>query len=803
MPDPQSFEDWWKATAPSPAPDPVTLAAVQSASLVSIVEQIPESPFAFANAASYVVDVQGSPPVISNPDGSLTISAKLVLPGLISIDLAGLGQNSVASLYATLSTKDQSLVLEATMDSQPSQISAKLSIAITRPFAASSYFQAIGYTDASPPSLATVVTSIVGPTTSSSFFASLPSPLSSIISLPTWLTDIPRSEIQFSPSPFGTDVRSATLAAVVPSSLNVQLAGFTFEVKHVSFNISRHEGSYDAPYDMNIAVDATFSGSGGINLDILGTVSRLDKGPFRFSLQVSSPSSLTNIFTALTFPSVPNPTPLPLGGPPLALDIPLSAVGISFLQDCNGATSSLQLEEVFFKFDIGSWTPWQYLPSGLQPKQASDVSLTVMVKPSPVNIGVQLDYLLDFPESSSSINLQLTCWPMQVEQTFTSGTSPLLSVRLDTYGTNPPSIGTILQKIANSSWDTVKAAIPILGSLTDAISIVEVSLDIAKDGSNNPSITAFSIQAHVDTLTLLNTPSIVVASADLAVAYESQEWKAALRTQLLFADRFICIADLVLPTKTEPGYFRFDNLDDDFTFDELAKSIDPTIDLGSVPIIGSDTLKTLRLGHIMVQVQYIEDVLRLSAFEVELTWGSQSIGQIQTFANRLTLRWQKLAGTQSWTIGWEGQIGSNWQFSAGIQYASGNTSQLVIGGDITNIGGKTAASKLVNTLTSTEANSVGTTTVWQDTLPSTVSSGFALDRCSVLVELGDTDTYMIAGQASWGADAQFASVLLVEKVTSDWGFTFALAVRNFRFSDIYADSQLAQLVDTHLVCLFH
>ncbi|KDR74109.1 hypothetical protein GALMADRAFT_603196 [Galerina marginata CBS 339.88] len=800
MANPESFEDWWKENSPTPPPDPdsVTLATVQSVALVSVVEQIPAPPFALATAAQYVVDMQASPPVILNSDGSLIISMRLVIPEPISLDIAGLGQNYISSLYATISTKDQSLVLEAVMDSQPSQPSAKFSITMMRPFAVSSYFQAIGYTDPNPPTIAAIVTSIVGSTTSSSLFATLPSPLSSIISLPTWITDIPRSEIQFSLSPFGADVDRATLATVVPPSLNVQLAGFTFEVKHVSLTISRHQVSNNAPYDMNIVVDATLSGSNGINLDILGTVSRLEKGPFRFSLQVSSPSSLTNIFTALTFPSVPNPIPLPLGGPPLALDIPLSAVGISFVQNYYGATSSFRLDEVFFKFDIGSWTPWQYLPSSLQPKQASDVSLTVMVKASPTNIGLQLDYLLDFPETSSSINLQLTCWPMQAEQTFTSGTVPLLSVRLDTNGGNPPSIGTILQKVTNSSWDTVQAAIPILGDLSDAISIVEVSLEIGEDLNNNPSITAFSIRAHIDKLTLLNTPSIVVGSADLAIVYEDMEWKAALRTHLLFADRFICIADLILPTKTEPGYFRFNNLDDDFTFDELAKSIDSTIDLGTVPIIGSDALKTLRLGHIMVQVQYVQDALLLSAFEVELTWGRQNIGQIRTFANRLTLRWQKLADTQSWSIAWEGQIGAKWHLSAGIQYASGTTSKLVIGGDISNIGGRTLASELVDSLTWTDADSGGATTVWEDTLPSTVSSGFSLDRCRVLIELGETNVYMVAGQASWGKDSQFAAVLLVEEIASTWGFTFALAVKKFRFTDLYEDSQLAQLIDTHL-----
>jgi len=433
--------------------------------------------------------------------------------------------------------------------------------------------------------------------------------------------------------------------------------------------------------------------------------------------------------------------------------------------------------------------------------QASDVSLNVMVKASPTNVGLQFDYLLDFPETSSSINLQVTCWPIQAEQTFTPGMVPLLSVRLDTYERNPPSIGTILRKITNSSWETVKEAIPILGDLTDAISIIEASLDIAKDLNNNPSITVFSIQAHVDRLTLLNTPSIVVASADLAVVHEYGEWKAALRTHLLFAERFTCIADLLLPTKTEPGYFRFDNLDDDFTFDELAKSIDSTIDLASVPIIGSDALKTLRLGHITLQVQYVENVPRLSAFEVELTWANQNIGQIRTSANRLTLRWQKLADNQSWTIGWEGQIGANWHLSAGVQYVSAGTSKVVVGGDITNVEGRTPASDLVNSLTWTETDSGGTPTVWEDTLPSTVYSGFSLDRCSVLIDLGETNVHMVAGQASWGKDGQFAAVLLVEKVSSAWGFTFALAVKNFRFTDIYKDSQLAQLIDTHLVRL--
>lgn len=372
----KSFQDWWKENAPKPPPDPVTLAAVQSVLAVSVVEQIPASPFAFAKASGYVVDIQGSPPVIINPDGSL-ISTKLVLPEPISLDLAGLGQNSVAFLYATFSTKDLSLELEAIMDSQQSQPSVKLTVTIARPFALISYFQAIGYKDPNPPTLAAVVTSIVGSTTASSFFGALPSPLSSFISLPTWTTDVPRSEIQFSLSPFGTDVRSATLVALVPSSLKVQLGGFTFELKHVSLTISRHEGSYQAPYDMSIELNATLGGSGGVNLDVLGTVSRLDKGPFRFGLRVSSSSSLTNIFKALAFPSVPNPIPLPIGGPSLAQDTLLSAIGISFLQNCDGATSFLQLDEVFFKFDIGSWKPWEYLPSSLQPKKVrNQVSLS-------------------------------------------------------------------------------------------------------------------------------------------------------------------------------------------------------------------------------------------------------------------------------------------------------------------------------------------------------------------------------------------------------------------------------------------
>ena len=453
--------------------------------------------------------------------------------------------------------------------------------------------------------------------------------------------------------------------------------------------------------------------------------------------------------------------------------------------------------------------------------QSSDVSLTVTVATSPTVISFQLDYPLTVTPQNANLLIQVTCELANVGASDVDSSS-VASVRIRQDDASPlpsPTIAVILEKVADSSWRTVTDAIPVLGEVASAIAVTHVYLEVGYNSTRSLSVTAFSISAKVDNLSLLANPSIIVNNADLTFSYVGSQWAAEIKTTLLFANKFTCAAELTLPTKTSSGHFRFDNLDGSFTFGELVNSIDATIDLTAVPVVGSDFLATLSLGHLAIDVQRVAGKWKVLSFEVETTWGSQNIGQLRTSSSRLMIRWSNLssaiqtssptAHANAWAVQWDGQLSSSWRLSADLQLlkvAGESSNRLVVAGVILNTAGRPQAGVLVDMLTRQNLE-VDSSSTWQTTLPTGVNSLFYLTYCRLNMELGDTSFYTITAQATWGTAGQGSAALLVEKVStqsvSDWSFTLAIGIKNFRFTDVYDDSHLAKAIDDNLVCSFY
>jgi hypothetical protein len=172
-------------------------------------------------------------------------------------------------------------------------------------------------------------------------------------------------------------------------------------------------------------------------------------------------------------------------------------------------------------------------------------------------------------------------------------------------------------------------------------------------------------------------------------------------------------------------------------------------------------------------------------------------------------------GTQSaWIVNWEGRLFTDWHLSATLQSLSvsnekgTSSSVVVLSGSILDLGDAISSDNLVNLLTSpaTTQSSDASNTLWQQTVPSTVTSSFRLKQCAVnLVLGGNVETFGVGAQVEWGSSGQGFGVITIQKVNpppttgSPWGFALAVGVSNFRFTDLVADSSLAQSIDNALV----
>ncbi|KAG8786456.1 hypothetical protein FRC12_016524 [Ceratobasidium sp. 428] len=394
-------------------------------------------------------------------------------------------------------------------------------------------------------------------------------------------------------------------------------------------------------------------------------------------------------------------------------------------------------------------------------------------------------------------------------------------------GLPPASINDVLSKLVGRSWKQVTDSIPALGSITKAVSITQGSLAI--DGGQ---VSGFSIQAQIRDLTILSSPSLKVGAAGLIVDYNGTSWNGRFASSFLFADKYRCAAEVVLPSVNTTGRISFQNLDDGFTIGELAKAINPSVDLATVPISGGNILANLRLEQATIEIVHAEKRHSVSSFLVALTWDSCDVGQLKTSSNQLSISWHKgspawpirsiedsgaskeSAGTGStWEVNWEGTLFTKWHLSAILRRLSLKTAEgeskgvVVLSGSIINTTGRIQSGSLIDLFTSPSSTSTNSAdSLWDQTVPSHITSSFELKQCAVNLVIGDsTETFGVGARASWGKAGEGTGLVLVERVKdltenkSDWGFVFAIGVSNFRFSDLLTSSELSQTIDDTLV----
>ncbi|KAG9122188.1 hypothetical protein FRC07_001538 [Ceratobasidium sp. 392] len=314
--------------------------------------------------------------------------------------------------------------------------------------------------------------------------------------------------------------------------------------------------------------------------------------------------------------------------------------------------------------------------------------------------------------------------------------------------------------------------------------------------------------------------------------YNGTSWNGYFASEFLFADKFRCTTEVVLPSANYPGRVSFKNSDDTFTCSELAKAIDPSIDLSTVPVIGGDLLASLRLDQASIEITYADGKYSISSFMIALDWGAWNIGQLKTSNNRLSISWRKESSsepdgstegtettlaettstenTSTWAIGWEGNLFTDWHLSANLHRSTTKVSEgesktaTILFGAILGPVERIHSGSLINSLTSASDNS--NDPLWNQTVPKNVKSSFQLAECAVgLVLREDSQTFAAGARATWGENGQGTGLVLVEKSkattedsASKWGFAFAISVSNFRFTDLMSNNSFAQSVDDTL-----
>lgn len=375
----------------------------------------------------------------------------------------------------------------------------------------------------------------------------------------------------------------------------------------------------------------------------------------------------------------------------------------------------------------------------------------------------------------------------------------------------------VLDRVAGSSWQKVVEIIPVLGTITEAITIKRAFFEV-ENNQGSSSISSFALRAHITNLEVFSSPSLIVQEAELGLVYNDLGWNGSVATEILFAKRFQVETYLQLPTKTSPGIFQFTNRDPKFTFQELVTAIDPSLKPADVPIIGPE-LASVVLSHFSLQVVYNDKhALEVSAFDIKLLWGSTSVGNIQTINNRLVISWNKTrilesgkpeAGNTStslsnWSILWEGQLSPQVFLYANLSLitAANDKKQTIISGEIIHIDKPSSAGALVNMLTSNDStNATSSSNYWETSFPSTTKTEFSLDRCELSISLGEEHIYETAAQFSWGSSQAMGALILEKKDVKDepWRFIFALGVKNFHFGDLLSDNGLADTITQYVV----
>ncbi|KDN34169.1 hypothetical protein RSAG8_12734, partial [Rhizoctonia solani AG-8 WAC10335] len=768
----EPFKSWWKKKSTDPS-STVNLRDVANDVLgdlpsTAVFREIPsvESGFILAGIGEYQVDIDD--PQSAHTTEPTSVTCALIPPSnppLIFPNFAGLGKVDVQSVLATISTKPPSLKLSLTM-TRPKGASCTFTFEGDVPLLR--YLQDVGYKGV-PESVdvASLAASIVGPNVLWAFYSDLPSVLHSVISQSLHTSADPlKTKIEFKSSPFGPKVQSASIAIKLPTDYSMTFGPIPVPIPVVNATLAINNVGYGSfNLVLEFAVEIT---SNGKKLPFSFSAARNGLEPVVLDFVAGSKTSPSGILDFLGLNASPSSVALPLGNDKQDLGVDVQNIGFTLSQPYAGSHGELDLTSIYFSIgdnksqDETRLSQWRdVLPNSILPEPSTrtltDWSLKVAIlnPKSSFSVGVRLDFGITIDPKLSNLRFQASRWPVKdLPGSYTTSVGFWADERSKL---KTPTITDILQKITGRPSESIAESIPILGPILDKTSITHGLLAV-------------------------------------------QDQK------------------VVLPSMDMTGGMSIRNLSDDFTFDALAKAINPQADLEKVPIIGGKTLASLRLEKASLEIDRSKEGYSISAFEIALDWNPESrtkIGELETFGNRLSIGMYKassadsivsIAGSgkpdteQTWFVRWEGGVFDKWHLSASLEYSkSGGENLVVLSGVIFNPHGSVNPAGLIGAWSGSSL--ADTNSLWGETVPQNVKQSFQLQECTVSAAIGSTTrTFACSARATWGLNGQVSGVLLIDKHNptgsdSKWGFAFALDVREFRFQDLAPDSPLAEQID--------
>ncbi|KAF5373520.1 hypothetical protein D9757_010480 [Collybiopsis confluens] len=822
----ESFSAWWAKVAPRHV-GPVTLLDLSKVVLgdrsgAALLTMASSRLTTLIGMTAYNVDIASSPPVVEEPSGAIIVKPLLKPSGVVQLyNPEGGALIAVASISAQISSADSTLVIHTSL---ATGIETECTFSFKQTLPLVLYLQSIGYNgDPHKVSLAGVAGSIAGFDFVLGFFSLIPSAILTTTKLLGWPLDATKTEITFQQSPIGADVQAAKLVTVVSKNLqNIKLAGLTFSVQGVSLDLVQFDPENSQPYELALSMDITL-GSGGNNLALSLTVTQDVTGQAVLKF-IAKPSvvSLQSLFSGLGF-TPPSNLSMPFNGPDVMAGTP-DLVGFTMTTPGFGV-GTVSLQSIFAQISMEGWHPWEkVLPQKFWPKTKVTISgiLTQPQSLKTLSVGLKLDFAIQLKPATANILLGVSCWPIKrIANDPTQRTK--LTMSIDPQSTLPyPSVDDFLAALGGEYWSAVTTAIPFLAQLKSiTVNTVFVELESALNSATR-AIATFSISATITQLQLL--PKLVIEKAQIDLTKTGSTWRAQINTTLLFAGKHRCQALLIFPTKERAGKFEFLNLDDAFTLGAFVKEISPSIDLTTIPIIGSPTLETISLKSFSITALFEANKLSVTSFSVQVNFDTSDIEQLKLSNNQIKIHWSSssypnvpsisgkedigIGGSGSfWKVDWEGVFSNDWILSAGLQYSrftenSITSSKIVLSGAILNLNTtNVSAGGLTDFLTN---NGTQQSSLWSASVPS--KSSFTLKQLAINFVLGEDSMYGIGASAHWGKNgsASGSAVLVIRRIkpaqvnASHWAFMLAVSVDSFHFGDLISDSELAQTVDDNL-----
>ncbi|CAE6456285.1 unnamed protein product [Rhizoctonia solani] len=854
----ESFDIWWnrKKTSDKSLTDclrdviRVVLGDLRS---LMVLSEIPsaEAGFVFADIGEYQVDTKASPSVHGSEPVSvtcvLTPPRPLPFPGFLDPNK----QVGVQSILATVATEHSSLKLDLTMNNSKNMscsfiFSGESSLVL--------YLEDIGYDDKLDKlDLASLMASIVGPNMLWSFLRGLPNML-----FPEWLfrSQInPReTEIHFNQGPFGPEIKSAIISVLLPEPRSMEMGGVSYQLVKVTAAIKAQ--GYES-FDITLKFIVEFTPddkspqilfSAGLN-ELFTEIASGDEQPkFAFSaslnglqpivlyLTAENPTSPSKIVRSL---KLENQLPRPPGFASDDEEI-LTAFVITLSQPYAGSHGYLDPTSIYMYFE-GGWRELEELMSKTLPDEF--LSLKERIPPEQVEqvppnkislsgwsglprtvvipnakslstLGMELDFELVIDPNCSNPRFQLSYYPVTgLEDPFRTN----IDLRTDkNVKLDPPTIDQVLQKFKNLYSEKLDESIPILQPILQTTSIAHGSFVI-----NARKVPGFSLSAQIHDLELIPSPSIKVIAGDLIMDYNGTSWSSRLSGQILFANKFYCTAEVVLPRINAGGGMYLRSLTSDFTWGDLIKEIDSRAELANVPIMGNEDLASLPLDKAVLDIVHTKQGIAISNFELPLSCRFKDIGQMKTFGNRLLIDWREdsltdtIASatdsettdpTKSWTVRWEGGLFESWHLSVSLRYLKANPTNSIDGvvellGSISNPRGTIPVNELFDRWSKSSTDSPGQRAVLSDTTPS-----FHLQDCEVHVITGKgAHSFSCNTRVTWGQTGVGSGHLTINRSGGDspksdlkWRFLLKLSVYDFRFTDL-VDSDIAEQINEALV----